>query len=210
VAYFFEGLADPLPLRAVLTLLQVALTVSMALTVFHQLVRRTDGVPDRWRYQPLKIVALQALVLILLWPVNARLDDFQRAKIIGLETRIARRTLTDSEIAEMAKSLEQYAPQEFEVAGYGNEPGAFAARVKMALEKAGWMSPYRRYPAFHPQTVGTGIDVWVNPGDRSTEDAAERLIRFLRAKAIAAELKTFEPPSPNMTAKIGIFIADRF
>jgi hypothetical protein len=102
-----EAIAHHLHIAAVVVLALLVVAEALALiydTRNHHLVRVAAGEAERQRVRQAQ--ALQE----------------QQSKIIGLETRIAQRTLTDSEIAEMAKSLEQYAPKNSRLLATGTSP----------------------------------------------------------------------------------------
>ncbi len=76
---------------------------------------------------------------IILFTFDEGISGAQQAKIIALETRLAPRTLTDSQQNAIAQAVEKFAgtPCDFSFP-MDIEPISFAWHIKEALVKAGW------------------------------------------------------------------------
>lgn len=138
-----------------------------------------------------------------------RVEELANAKIIALETKLAPRSLSNAEIAEVSDALRKFSGQQFTIGSYGGEPAMIAARVKTALEGAGWKF-------FVPENqivllAGTvGIQVWAWP-EGPARDAGKALTAVLNGKAFDAQLLPERPynDDPNMT-KIEILVGSKY
>jgi hypothetical protein len=152
-------------------------------------------------------VAVEALCMVCLFVVDEAISSAQQVKIIALETKLAPRSLSDAEVAEISGVLKKFDGQEFTVAGYDGEPASIASRVKHTLEKSDWkyFTPELQILAL-PGTVG--IQVWAY-SEGPTRDAATALVAALNGKAIDAQLAPDKPQDPT-NKKIEIIVGSKF
>jgi hypothetical protein len=130
------------------------------------------------------------------------------ARALKAESKLAARSLSDAEVAEIAASLKQFSQQEFAIASYGGEAASLAVRLKQLLESAGWKW-------FEPQSQilplpGTvGIQVWAY-SEGSGRDAARTLVKALNDKSIDAMLLPAEKAQSSPDNKIEIIVGAKF
>jgi hypothetical protein len=151
-------------------------------------------------------VVIEAACTIFLFVFDEGISSAQQSKIIALETKLAPRTLSDSEVAEIAATLHRFSAPEFTIGSYGGEAAALAARLRTLLEKAGW-AWYERIFQMVPLAGTTGIQVWAR--SQSSRDAARPLVDALNGKFIEATLLPDRPDNPS-ELKIEIIVGSKF
>lgn len=150
-------------------------------------------------------VAGETLFSLLLFWSDGRISEIQRDQIIALETRLAARTLTDSQVAEIKKKLSPFSGQVFEVIPYwqNNESLSIANRIADALTGAGWKIDE---PKAYTALIGvvTGVIVFVDKGaSENARHAAQELTAALSAAGIDATKDDGNNViNPNPTDKI--------
>ena len=135
---------------------------------------------------------------LLLFAFDEGIASAQREEIIALETRLAARTLSDKQVAEIVETLRPFAGQEFWAIPYWDNPesSAISDRVARALTSAGWkIDPPPRGATI--VGVATGVFVNVDPSAPGNGlDAAKALVAALKAHDIEATLRE----NPTATA----------
>jgi len=127
---------------------------------------------------------------------------------IRIKERLAARTLTDAEVAEIGKQLSEFSGQTFEIIAYwdSKESLDIATRIADALTLAGWkIDQPKRYTAL----LGVVVSVFVNVDEgapEKTHAAAEALVKVLNDKMIAATLKELPnlPDKAKLNLSVGI------
>jgi hypothetical protein len=150
-------------------------------------------------------LAVDTLFTILIIGTDGWIGAIQRAEIIGLETRLAARSLSDDQAENMRRNLRQFPGQSFEVITYwqNKESLGIANRIADTLISAGWQIDQ---PKSFTTLVGvvTGLYVSVDKAAaQSAKDAERALVEALNRNGIDA-LEDSEHENPNPTNKINI------
>ena len=187
--------------------LYVVATIGVIAGVYFEADRFSEPTKQRGRQLLLSALAAETLFGMGIFALDGRIGQIQRGEIIALETKLAPRSLSAADLAEIAAKLKRFAGQEFTVGGYDGEPASIAARVRLALEMSNWkyFVPDMQIIAL-PGTVG--IQVWAYSGG-STRDAAKALVTVLNGKAIDAQLLPIQPQD-QVNAKIEIIVGSKF
>jgi hypothetical protein len=161
-----------------------------------------------WRILVLCLGA-EVLFSVLIMQADTDIDRRQKDEIVALETKLAPRSLSKSDLSEIAAHLKQFAGQEFNMISYGGEPASIAARLRQALEKAEWKW-YKPGMQGAPPAGTVGIQIWAY-SDGPARNAANALVGALNAKEIEAALLPEQPqpqdPNPN---RVDIVVGSKF
>jgi hypothetical protein len=151
-------------------------------------------------------IVIEAACTLLLFGFDEGISNAQQSKIIALETKLAPRTLSEADAAEVAFLLKQFKGQEFTIGSYGGEAALLADRLKVILEKADWKWFIPEYQIL-PLAGATGIQIWARSQD--SREAARALIKALGDKFIEAALFPNQPDDPS-NRKIEIIVGSKF
>jgi len=163
-------------------------------------------------------VVIEPIFTIGLFIYDEHLSRGQNAQIISLQRRLAERSLSDAQIADVVDQLKSFSGQHFDVVTYMNNPESWAItqRVFSALIKAGWI--YDRSPNQLVMIgVETGIVVWFDkraePSVRKTANALTyalltnevyAVVNPLIDSAPAAPVTPADPINPRIVVSVGI------
>ena len=153
-------------------------------------------------------IAFETVCSISLFLYDESISHQQQSKIIALEARLAARSLTDDQIAEMTAHLKPFAPQEFAVVTYPSDQEAvhISEQIRSVLVKAGWIDkPYGGVLI----GVVAGVTPLFDNRTPSVELAAIALVDALNANHIDAASggvgpPTNEPVNSRITIEVGI------
>lgn len=137
-----------------------------------------------------------------------RLESLDNAQIITLEKRLAFRSLSDAQFADVVDQLKPFAGQTFQVITYWKNPEALAIANRMAdaLIKAGWVI---KQPTTFTAIIGveTGVSIWFPQGDNEKVGRAGKALAYaLLTNEVYAELDPqagkAAPADPTIKDKI--------
>jgi len=155
-------------------------------------------------------LAADTLFTIFVFGIDGWIGQIQRSEIITLENRVAARSLSDAQFADIAKRLAPLKGQQFHIVTYWKNPEALdiSNRIYAALVKAGWL--YDK-PASSEFILGvdTGVTMLYDKRVPGNEKAASALVEALNANGIAAADDGQNPPTteainPKLTINVGI------
>jgi hypothetical protein len=158
-------------------------------------------------------VTVESFCTVVLFVGDEALSGTQQEKIIGLESRLAARYLSVSQISDIVEKLKWFGGQEFEIVTYVTNPESLslATQIYNALMAAGWKFDK---PATAQWLIGvqTGVLIWFDKkADPSAERASDELVSALTANDIAAafepvlgEIGDKNPPIAKISIHIGI------
>jgi hypothetical protein len=149
------------------------------------------------------------LFTILIFGTDGWINQIQQSEIIALETRLAARTLSDAQVAEITKRLANFSDQTFQIIPYWKNPEsmAIANRIADVLVNAGWKLDQ---PKSFTGLLGviTGVLVAVDKGaSESAHRAAKELISALNDNQIEAsedDENNNPTPSDKIYMNVGI------
>jgi hypothetical protein len=157
----------------------------------------------------LRYVVVEAACTIFLFVFDEGISSAQQSKILVLETRLAPRTLSDQEVAEIVAKLKRFGGQEFTIGTYDGEAASLARRLRVILEKADWkwFDPTNQ---MMPLAGTIGIQVWA--WSQGSRNAAGPLVDALNGKAIEAKLLPAArgPPAVDDSKQIEIVVGSKF
>jgi hypothetical protein len=146
--------------------------------------------------------------------ISAKQDSIiseQNKHIISLQGRLAARSLSDDQFADIAQRLKPFSPQTFQVIPYwkDKESKDIGDRIANALASAGWTL---ENPVRYTMIAGVLAGVVVNIDKRASDkvqNAARELVRSLNDNGIAAEIDehedtTTQTPSQRIDLSVGI------
>ncbi len=158
-----------------------------------------------WKILVIALAAEAAFAAILV-VVDSEMSRRQKGEIIALETKLAPRTLSNEEAAQLAALLRQFGAQEFTIGSYGGEAASLAGRLKAVLEKADWKWFDPEYQIV-PLAGTIGIQVWAR--SHGSREAAKPLVDALNGKLLEATLLPDQPNDPT-NEKIEIIVGSKF
>jgi hypothetical protein len=208
LTHFFSGEVDPTWPHAILLAITVLASFAVAAGIIFESPKYPASVHRVATWCVIVGVGIEAICTITLFVFDEGISGKQQEKIIALETKLAPRSLSDSEVAELAKILEPFSGQEFTIASYGGEPAQLWARIRGILEKARWkwFDPEMQILLL-PGTVG--IQVW-EYRDGTAREAAQTLVGALKAKDIDAMLLPAETTNAHPDSKIEMLIGSKY
>jgi hypothetical protein len=159
-------------------------------------------------------VIIEPIFTLWLFVYDENLARGQNDQIISLQRRLAFRSLSDAQFADLVEKLKPTGAQTFQVITYWRDEEALAIANRMAdaLIKAGWTIDQ---PKTFTALVGVEAGVWVSydgRADKKVADAAKALVYALLQHEIYAELDaqavanppTNQPTSDKINIEVGI------
>jgi hypothetical protein len=162
-----------------------------------------------WRLL-VRSLALDTLFTIFVFGTDGWIASVQRAEIIGLETRLAARSLSADQVAKMSAVLTLYGSMGFAVYPYRDDKEStdIADNIRSAFAGAGWENQEDPTVVSPAPGVIAGISVQVGIGaPENTKEAANALANMLDADNISATLKLMPAADlsrPFISVQVGI------
>jgi hypothetical protein len=160
-----------------------------------------------WRIL-LRSLAIDTLFTILIFGTDGWIGSIQRSEIIGLQKRLAARSLTDEQKMSIASRLKQFPPQTIQIIPYwqNKESLDIANAIAETLQKDGWtIHNPERYTAL----IGVIAGVYISVDKRASEaakGAAKELARALNDNDVLTTEEEGEngPPNDPLTEQISM------
>jgi hypothetical protein len=143
--------------------------------------------------------------------IEDRIKATQRDKIITLEERLAARSFSPPQAADLAARLKPFSPLTFQIIPYWDDKESFdlANRIDVILEGIGWkLENPTRFTMLAGVVAGVVIAVDKRASDNA-RNAAKELASALTANGVDAkereeENPTTNPPSERINMSVGI------
>ena len=150
-------------------------------------------------------LAFDTFFTIIIFGVDGWINVIQRGEIITLETRLAARTLSDTQAADIKNRAAQFQSQTFQVITYWDDDECMeiANRVADMLIAAGWQIDQ---PKQFTGLFGVLKVVSDTGGSKRTHEAVAALVDALNANGIAAAPKDNINPVPTDKIQISVGI----
>jgi hypothetical protein len=156
-------------------------------------------------------VVIEASFTFALLTFDEGLSRSQKSQIIELESRLAARQLSDTEVSEIQNRLRQFAPAPFQIIPYWDDPESknIADRIAFTLGTIGWrLENPERYTIIPGVIAGVIVNVDSRASDNA-RGAARELAAALAGNHIVAVEKerpdtTTNPPSEGINLQVGI------
>jgi hypothetical protein len=210
---FLSGTADPFWPHVILLSVSVLASFAVGAGIILESPKYSESIHRVAVGLVIAGVVVEAACTIFLFVFDEGISSAQQLKIIALETRLAPRTLSDPEVAEIAAKLSLFGGQEFTIGTYDGEAASLARRLRVVLEKADWkwFDPANQ---LLPLAGTIGIQVWAWSQD--SRKAAGLLVDALKGKAIDATLLPAtlrpdpdQPRNPNIK-RIEMIVGSKF
>jgi hypothetical protein len=204
---FLSGGADPFWPHVILLSVSVLASFAVGAGIIFEGPKYSESVHRIGLWLVIGGVVVEAVCTISLFVFDEGISNAQQSKIIVLETRLAPRSLSNDEIAEIASRLKQFGGQEFTIGSYGGEALSLAVRLRVVLQKSDWTWFEPQYQIV-PLAGTTGVQVWAY-SDGPSRDAGRALVAALNGKAIEAQLLPAQEQDPT-NQKIEIIVGSKF
>jgi hypothetical protein len=198
---FFSGLIDPVWPHVIL--LSVAILASFAVAVGIVLES------PHWSVANALVVggvAFEAVCTLLLFGFDEGISNAQQSKIVRLESRLAARSLSETQVSDLKNSLRKFPGQHFQLFSYKYaEASDMAAQIGEAALAVGWIQDPLRPNTFLMSVMG-GISVNIDDGASApVKEAAGEIISALKEASIDATEDHRNNPQADV-AVIGIAV----
>jgi hypothetical protein len=163
-------------------------------------------------------IVLEAICTLLLFGFDEGISskqqstvEAQQEKIIALETKLAARSFSSPQAADIAGRLKPFSPLTFQIIPYWDDKESFelANRIDVILENIGWKL---ENPTRFTMLAGVVAGVVVSVDKRASgnaRNAAKELASALTANGVDAKEReeedpTTNPPSERINMSVGI------
>jgi hypothetical protein len=203
LSHFFSGEVDPFWPHIILLSVTVAASFAVGAGIIFEAPKYSESVHRIAVRLVIAGVVVEAACTIFLFVFDEGISSAQQSKIIALESRLAARSLSDDQAAEVAKRLKPFSTLTFQIIPYWENPDSLdiANRIAGVLASVGWKL---ENPERFTTLVGVITGIIVNVDKRASDTArngAKELASALTENGIAAKVRETDDPTTNLPSE---------